>query len=287
MDDNRLFWLVTASSREHQAISQGLSSQRHNRLPAGQPQTFHFSGFSLLLVYTGMGPEATTGRLLQLLDCTPCAGLISIGYCGALQQGLHTGDVILYSECGPLERNYAVRIWFRPSLVLLSVLDSCLRAKDLKPRIRRAVSSPSLVAGTVEKKRLGERTGAGVVDMESSTVFQLAHRWGVPRAAIRVVLDEMAQPLDGIQAFLDPKGQFTSDTIRKLLLHAPGLAMRLKDLDRKAARTLTAVAAALPPKLLEAQTGSLIAASAEGTGTKQPKTDQVPAQLARWMDSRV
>jgi hypothetical protein len=153
--------------------------------------------------------------------------------------------------------------------------------------MHRAVSSPFLVTGAVEKKRLGERTGAGVVDMESSMVFQLAHRCSVPRAAIRVVLDEMAQPLDGIQMFLDAQGQFTSDTARKLLLYAPGLAMRLRELDRKAARTLTAVAAALPQKILEVHAGTLIEASTEGIGMKRPKADQVRAQLARWMDSKV
>jgi hypothetical protein len=143
--------------------------------------------------------------------------------------------------------------------------------------MQRAVSSPSLVAGVVEKRQLGERTGAGVVDMESIAVFQLARRRGVSRAAIRVVLDEMAQPLDGIQAFLDAKGQFTSDTARKLLLHAPGLAMRLRELDRKAARTLTAVAAALAMKFTEAQAGSFVAASTESTGTKRSEAVQVPA----------
>jgi adenosylhomocysteine nucleosidase len=287
MDDIKLYWLVTASTREYQAIAQGLGSQNRHNTPAGQPQTFHFPGFSLLLVHTGMGSQATSEKLAHLLASTPCSGLISVGYCGALQPGLRTADVVLYSECGPIERNHTVRIWFRPSFMLLSVLDSCLRLGGVQPRVQRAVSCASLVTGADQKKQLGERTGAGVVDMESSTIFQFAHRCGVPRAAIRVVLDEMAQSIDGIQAFLDAKGQFTSDTSRKLMLHAPGLALKLKDLDRRASRTLTAVGAALQKRMLEAQMRPMLSGVAAGIGSKRAGSARAPVQQTRWMESSV
>jgi len=287
MDDNKFYWLVTASTRESQAIAQGLGSQYRHGKPAGHLQIFHYPGFSLLLVDTGMGSQATNEKLVQLLGSTPCSGLISIGYCGAIKPGLRTGDVVLYSECGPVERNRTVRIWFRPSFMLLSVLDSCLRRGGIQPRMQRAVTSPSLVAGVDQKKQLGESSGAGVVDMESSMIFQLAHRCGIPRAAIRVVLDEVSQPIDGIQEFLDAKGQFTAETSRKLMLHAPGLALRLKDLDRQASRVLTAVGAALQSKFLEAQVGPLLTGVTAGAGSKRSRSTEAPVQQTRWMESSV
>jgi adenosylhomocysteine nucleosidase len=287
MDDIQLYWLVTASAREYQALAQGLGSQHRDRPVAGQPQRFHFPGFSVLLIYTGMGHQATTGKLVHLLESTPCSGLISVGYCGALKPGLRTGDVILYSECGPLERQRSVRIWFRPSFLLLSVLDSSLRLGGMQPRMQRAISSPAIITRVDQKKQLGELTGAGVVDMESSTIFELAHRCGVSRAAIRVVLDEMAQPLDGIEAFLDGQGQFAADGMRNMLLQAPGLALRLRELDRKASRVLGGIAATLRDYFLQARSNPRLPASLGRIRPKSSKAGMSPTHRRCWMESRV
>jgi adenosylhomocysteine nucleosidase len=97
--------------------------------------------------------------------------VISTGFCGALDPALAIGDIVVGTG----------EIW----------------SED-----RVAVSAE-------DKRRLREKTGARVVEMEFAAVQAKALEWGVPCRAVRVVSDTAGEdlPLD-LNRYRDAEGRF-------------------------------------------------------------------------------
>jgi hopanoid-associated phosphorylase len=107
------------------------------------------------------------------------SGIISIGVAGGLSPRLRPGDVVVASaivSAGGIRRT----------------------CPDWSKSIRRALptahhmpifASETTIASTAEKKMLWSKTGAWAVDMESGPAAEVAAQYGLPFAALRVVLD--------------------------------------------------------------------------------------------------
>jgi adenosylhomocysteine nucleosidase len=98
--------------------------------------------------------------------------VISTGFCGALDPTLRIGDIVIAGEG---------EIWSEDRVAV--------RAED--------------------KRRLREKTGARVVEMEYAAVRAKAAEWGVPCRAVRVVSDSATEdlPLD-LNRYRDAQGRF-------------------------------------------------------------------------------
>ena len=138
-------------------------------------------------------------RKLQL----DLAGMVSTGFCGALDPALRVGDIV---EDG-------------------------------------LVCSDRVAVTAVEKARLREDTGAAAVDMESSAVADRAREWGVPFRSIRAVSDLASEdlPLD-FNLYIDTQGRIARariafDAMKKPFTAIPAL-MRLDRNCRIAAESL-------------------------------------------------
>ena len=114
--------------------------------------------------------------------------VVSVGYCGGLDPGLHVGDVVTAAavfapdgtryECEPLG----------------------------EPRVTLATADrPALLA--LEKAFLRIVTGAAVLDMEAAGVAEACAEAGVPFAAVKVVTDAAG---DDLPVGLDPFLSFAS-----------------------------------------------------------------------------
>ncbi len=132
----------------------------------------------------GMGPRraARGARVAEDADAVMIAG-----FCGALDQDLEPGDVVLGSELrGPTGTT---------SLPDPSVLAGVLRRGGLRVRVGPIASSQRLVVR--ERRRALQRTGALAVDMESAWLASATH--AQPLVTLRVVLDthrnELHRPL--------------------------------------------------------------------------------------------
>ena len=131
----------------------------------------------------GMG-RAAGGRVAALLEEAPCRLLVSLGYAGALEPHLRTGDLVvgnayLHGAEPPIS---GVPLATRAAVLLresgLSVQEGPVLTVDeplLSPR---------------SKRRAHQGSGALVVDMEGRWIAEAAARKGVPLIAIRSVLDE-------------------------------------------------------------------------------------------------
>src|SRR5258708_12778179 len=144
---------------------------------------------------TGMGPRNAHAAAAELAQ-RPGQALAVMGFCGALEQRMRPGELIVASEVrGP---GGAVVCSTGP------LLAAELRRRGLAARSAAIVSTERL-AGRSQRARLGA-TGAAAVDMESA--WLAAGAAGRPLAVVRAVVDtperELRPPLATAVAAMRP-----------------------------------------------------------------------------------
>ena len=156
------------------------------------------------LLANGPGPRLVGAALRMKRDVD---GIISTGFCGALDPALKVGDIVV---CGETP--------FRPA------------ASFVRGEI---VSADRVVVTAAEKRALRQSTGAAAVDMEFAEVKRIAGNWCVPVCAVRVVSDTAAEdmPLD-FNRYRDKDGRFLRGRIAVAAAVRPQSIGRLLRLER-------------------------------------------------------
>lgn len=148
------------------------------------------------LVANGPGSRLVTEALRERRNVE---GIVSTGFCGALDPALRVGDIVVSGEPVRSRRRFVQG-------ELLSV-------------DRVAVSA-------AEKRELRERTGAVAVEMESAAVAAKAREWGVPFRCVKVVSDAASDdlPLD-FNLYRDAAGRFSRTRIALAAMLRPFTVM--------------------------------------------------------------
>lgn len=175
-------WLVVAAEERE---FDGIREQMGSGVPLPWPHAKFArevirKGVRWWLVANGPGPRLVREAMEQRRGVN---GVISTGFCGALDPALAIGDIVVAGE--PPVTRY--------------------------PFVQGLVHSADHVAVSAkEKEELRKASGAVAVDMEAGAVAEKATEWGVPFRCIRVVSDVAAQdlPLD-FNRFRDSSGRFS------------------------------------------------------------------------------
>jgi adenosylhomocysteine nucleosidase len=150
-----------------------------------------------ILVANGPGPRLVNQMLASpVIKEWNVVEVISTGFCGALDPALRIGDIVVTTG----------EIWSEDRVAV--------RAED--------------------KRRLREKTGARVVEMELAAVQAKALAWGIPCRAVRVVSDTAGEdlPLD-LNLYRDADGRFQLTRIALAGIVRPFTVLpRLMRLDR-------------------------------------------------------
>jgi uridine phosphorylase len=171
------------------------------------------SGNQWILVAKGPGPILAAQAVEEALresrqgERRHVDGIVSTGFCGALDRGLGVGDIVVSGE----------------------------GVRSPRPFARGEILSSDRVAVTAEEKRtLRERTGAVAVEMESAAVAEKARERGLPFRCIKVVSDAAQEdmPLD-FNLYRDAAGRFSRSRIALAAMRRPFTAIpKLLRLDR-------------------------------------------------------
>jgi adenosylhomocysteine nucleosidase len=192
--------LIAAERRELDGILKRCGGHTDLKLPVEFSCKAEFGGRRWIMMANGPGREAIERALKDRIEV---AGIVSTGFCGALDPKLKVGDIV----------------------------------EDA------IVCSDRVAVTAAEKAALREKTGAAAVDMESAAVAQKAQEWGVPFRSVRAVSDAAGEdlPLD-FNLYRDAQGRFSRGRIALAAManpfgRIPGL-LRLERNCRVAAESL-------------------------------------------------
>ncbi|MBI4875047.1 MAG: hypothetical protein HY822_10490 [Acidobacteria bacterium] len=198
--------LVAAEAMELAGLARRLDAE-----PLDWPVRFaraaHGGGQRLVMAANGPGPclAAAVGRIAaerEKLD-----GVVSVGYCGALDPALKVGDIVTargveasdsgerFETCSPLAHRYSA--------------EGCI------------ISLDRFVRTAGEKRRL-RASGAVAVEMEAAGVAREARGLGLSFACVRVVTDGSQEGFHiDFNAARDGEGRFRYAKVVSLALHRP------------------------------------------------------------------
>ena len=186
-------------------------------------------GEPIVLVADGPGPTLA-GRAAEIVrKHLDLKGLVSTGFCGALDPALEPCDVFVATEILGVAHALGVPRWplassramliagTRPPVLDARRQHSCERVKNGK-----LLSIDRVVTTATEKTNL-RQTGADAVEMEAAAVATKAAEWNIPFYCIRVVTDTAAEsfPLD-FNRMRDAEGRFSRMKILAAALRRPG-----------------------------------------------------------------
>ena len=184
----RTWLLVAAERREFSGILERFGASSKLGWPVEFACEARFGGDRFLLVANGPGPRLVDQALENKIEVN---GIVSTGFCGALDPALRVGDVLVDGAPAAVLSG-GVRV----------VPDAAFLSID-----RVAVTA-------LEKRAWREKTGAAAIEMESAAVAAKAAAWGVPFFSIRAVSDQASEdlPLD-FNRYRDAAGRFSRTRI--------------------------------------------------------------------------
>jgi adenosylhomocysteine nucleosidase len=199
-------------------------------------------GKLIVVLVGGAGRSAARRSAALLLDGHRPRWVVSAGFGGALDPSLRRNDAVMPSEIldadGP-RFEIDVQVVGEPP------------AKGPRLTSGRLVTVDSVVRTAAEKAELRARTGANVVDMESSAVAALCSERAVRFLSIRVVTDEAGADLPKeVVALMNRSGSYLVGSALRAIWNRPSSLRDLLALhnhaqeaaDRLADVTLAAVA---------------------------------------------
>lgn len=193
--------IVAAEAREFSGILRNAEKIVKLEWPLDFARKIWLNGSALLLVANGPGPKLAGEAVDSLKEREEITGLVSTGFCGALNPALQACDIFVASEVNGVASSPASR--------------SAKTGKLLS--IDRVVSTPS------EKNEL-RRAGADAIEMEAAAIAERAHEWNVPFYCIRVVTDTAAEsfPMD-FNRMRNSAGRFSRARIIVAACKKPGV----------------------------------------------------------------
>ena len=161
------------------------------------------------LVTTGVGRDNSVNGVRGLLQEVRPRLLLHVGFGGALQPGLRSGDLVLCSRLRLWEEDIAKggATSVESEKGLLETARNALKSVGLKFHEGDALTTSRLVRKGQTKRGLGTATTALVVDLESYWIGLEARSHGVPFLSVRSVLDTVSQGLPlFVEAFTERNG---------------------------------------------------------------------------------
>jgi nucleoside phosphorylase len=180
---------VGADPREFAGLLSHWDKVTRLDLPVHWARRGRWQGHEVIAVANGAGAERAFAAVLV---APRTSAVCNIGFCGALDESLQVGDVVIATEV----RN-GTRLW-------------AAQAPEGPPVTRGVLASIDHIAQTAAEKRSLRATGASIVEMEAAGVARAAADLGLPFYCIRAVSDLAGEDFaNDFNAALLPDGRFS------------------------------------------------------------------------------
>jgi adenosylhomocysteine nucleosidase len=156
----------------------------------------------VLFVRTGVGKVEAAAAAENVFDAYPVDEVLVAGFGGGTRPELGAADLVACDEIIGLaeDRESPPRVSSSPPL-----LQRALETKMISIAAP-ALTVDAVVTSPAEKRALGERYGAAVVEMEGFPILAECKRREIPALMVRVILDPVDEALpDWTRLFADSK----------------------------------------------------------------------------------
>lgn len=207
---------VAAESREFAGLLRNTELASKLDWPVSFARMARLKGNAVLLIANGPGPKLAAQAVNTAREHEKVEGIISIGFCGALDPRLAPCDV------------------FIATAVIGAATPSMPAGFGRAYKSGKLLSINRVAYTAAEKNELREKCGADVVEMEAGAVAERAEHFNIPFYAIRVVTDTAGEslPLD-FNRVRDAEGRFDRLRIIAAAAQHPGILPGLLQLNRR------------------------------------------------------
>jgi len=180
---------VGADPREFTGLVAHWENVKSIELSVHWARTGRFQGREAFAVANGAGADRA---FAAVLIAPRTSAVCNIGFCGAVDESLRIGDVVLVTEVKDGEHSWPTRL------------------ADGPPSARGVVATIDHIAQTAAEKRNFRATGASILEMEAAGVARAAEDLGVPFYCIRAVSDLATEDFaNDFNAALQADGRFS------------------------------------------------------------------------------
>ena len=208
---------------------------KQKKTTQGDGRTFHtgmFGGYRVALVESGVGQEKAGAATEVLIDVFEPKRILSTGYGGGLAKRLKRFNV-----CFP---EMLMRQSDGARLDLSEPVPKLVAQAESGPIEGKLVllTTDHVVASPKEKRSLGLKTGAELVDMETFAVAEVCRKHDVPFLSLRIILDtaeeELPQDVQRIMKNAEIGGARLAGTVLGSLFSRPSSMIDLFSLKQRA-----------------------------------------------------
>lgn len=164
--------LLAAEAREFTGLARHCRNLQRVPVNADWAQAGQLGSRHVVLMANGAGPALAGQALERVLDLYRWEAVISTGFCGALDQALGIGDIVVGSQ------------------LLFGGDSMSLRLpRTGRPHTTGKIVSVDRIVSSGEEKRSLGQGGAKAVEMEAAGLVPLVRQWNLPLFCIRSVTD--------------------------------------------------------------------------------------------------
>jgi adenosylhomocysteine nucleosidase len=231
-----------AVSEEIAGIKRDMNISDRIRLGKSEAWPGKWKNKNILLVRTGVGKQRAEETTRQVIEKFHPEVIISMGYAGALIDGLKVGDLFI-ADCVLSEEGETLEIDCPPNSEWLDLAKNTPPLEQTKIKFGRLITVNSVIHSPEAKKCLASQFSAQVVEMETLVIARLTKENQIPFISVRGISDEVNHELIDSSSFLGDDGEISKIKAGWYVLTHPKSfksALSLRSQTQVATRNLTA-----------------------------------------------
>ena len=207
---NETIAILGAVTEEIAGIKREINISDRVRLDKSEAWFGKYQGRNIVLVRTGVGRKRAQNATQQVIDKFNPEVIISMGYAGALTEGLNVGDMFVASTIlSPESDSNSFEMDDPKNLKWLELAKNTPPPENVKLKIGRLITVDMVVHTPKAKKELGSRFRAEAVEMETLEIALLTRVNKIAFISIRGISDAVNHELIDCSSFLSSDGELS------------------------------------------------------------------------------
>lgn len=194
------------------------------------------AGQPVALLALGVGKECARLAAEMTIKCYRPDLIISTGFGGALQEHVHTGDIVVGTEVLDLTGDDGQNVRWRAIPPAQQPPQFAATLDGVRLHAGKVLTTENLIVKASHKARIGQATGALTVDMETSAVAAAAAAHDTSFLAVRCITDTTHDNLPGEFNDFFILGQLQPSRIVTSIIRRPRLVLDLARMGYRARR---------------------------------------------------